>query len=123
MALAATSDTRLSAILATRRRNRIRRSVIYLAVLIAALLSINTTIVADTDWERLGSFRGHTEVYWRISCRGLGSPADPLAAGLGDHHGGDPGHASGGDHLYPGDLVWCSQHLTLSAHYLSHRPA
>ena len=56
MSLAATSDARLAAILASRRRNWTGRSLIYLVIVLLAAFSLDTTVIQDTDWERMGSF-------------------------------------------------------------------
>ena len=55
MSIAATSDTRLAAFLASRRRSRAGRSFIYIVVILLAIFSLKTTVIDDTDWERMGS--------------------------------------------------------------------
>lgn len=55
MSIAATSDTRLDAFLTSRRRSRAGRSFIYIVVVVLAVLSLKTTVIDDTDWERMGS--------------------------------------------------------------------
>ena len=49
-------DDRVTSIISNRLNRRLKRSVIYVAVLLLVLVSLKTTVVDDTDWERLGSF-------------------------------------------------------------------
>ncbi len=48
-------DQRLDAFLAGRRRGKTTRTLIYLVIALLVIWSVKTTIVDDTDWERLGS--------------------------------------------------------------------
>lgn len=55
MAVTGTMTRDIDAILATRSKARIVRSGIYLIVLALVAWSVETTIISDTDWERMGS--------------------------------------------------------------------
>lgn len=55
MAVADTTAPQVDRFIANRSRIRLLRSGIYVIVLAIALFSIKTTIIDDTDWERLGS--------------------------------------------------------------------
>ena len=56
MSIATATDARMDAILAVRRRKRTGRSLIYLVIVLLAIFSLKTTVIDDTDWERMGSF-------------------------------------------------------------------
>ncbi|MGI9411192.1 MAG: phosphonate ABC transporter, permease protein PhnE [Hyphomicrobiaceae bacterium] len=56
MTALAENDQRVADFLNNRRSHRVKRSLIYLVIIVLVVLSIKTTIVDDTDWERLGSF-------------------------------------------------------------------
>lgn len=55
MALVERHSNEVERIVADRAQSRVIRSIILLVVLALVIWSVNTTIVADTDWERLGS--------------------------------------------------------------------
>lgn len=55
MALAQTVEREVDRIVAARSRTKVLRSLIYIVVLALVIWSVKTTIVNDTDWERLGS--------------------------------------------------------------------
>lgn len=55
MAVAGTMTRDIDAILAARTKARLIRSCIYLVVLVLVAWSVKTTIIDDTDWERMGS--------------------------------------------------------------------
>ena len=55
MNVSAQTTDRVDAILAGRRRSKINRSVIYGIIVLLVIWSVKTTIIDDTDWERLGS--------------------------------------------------------------------
>lgn len=55
MAIADTIPRDIDRMLAARSRTRLIRSGIYLIVLVLVLWSVKTTIIDDTDWERMGS--------------------------------------------------------------------
>ena len=55
MSVAIDRDGRVDAVLAHRRRNKTTRALIYAVVVILVVLSVKTTIIDDTDWERMGS--------------------------------------------------------------------
>ena len=55
MSLAVDNSERVDEIIAARTRGRINRSILYGLVLLAVLWSLKTTVVDDTDWERMGS--------------------------------------------------------------------
>ena len=56
MAVAESFGTDVDRFLAKRSKARLKRGLIYLIVVVLALISIKTTIIDDTDWERMGSF-------------------------------------------------------------------
>ena len=56
MTALARDDQRVAEFLNSRRSHRVKRTLIYLVVIVLVVLSIKTTIIDDTDWERLGSF-------------------------------------------------------------------
>jgi phosphonate transport system permease protein len=53
--MAAAASASLDRYMAARGRARHRRSLIYLAMAAAAIWCLNDTVIADTDWERIGS--------------------------------------------------------------------
>ena len=55
MATAQATVDHVERILAARSKSRLVRSIIYVVVLVLVVWSVNTTIVEDTDWERMGS--------------------------------------------------------------------
>ncbi len=55
MADAVLTDQRVDRIVSDRNRSRKRRFVLYFVVLILVAISLKTTVVDDTDWERMGS--------------------------------------------------------------------
>ncbi len=48
---------KLEAIVTRRKRHKALRYSLYVSALVLILFSIRTTIIEDTDWERIGSFR------------------------------------------------------------------
>lgn len=56
MTALAQDDQRVSEFLSSRRQGRFKWTVIYLLVIALVIISVKTTIVDDTDWERIGSF-------------------------------------------------------------------
>ncbi|RMF00996.1 MAG: phosphonate ABC transporter, permease protein PhnE, partial [Alphaproteobacteria bacterium] len=56
MALAEHHAADVERILAKRSRSRRVRGVMYGVILLLVAFSVETTIVNDTDWERMGSF-------------------------------------------------------------------
>lgn len=56
MTALAQNDQRVAELLNNRRSGRIKQALVYLVVVALVILSVKTTIIDDTDWERLGSF-------------------------------------------------------------------
>ena len=56
MNVSAQTTARVETILADRRRSKINKAVIYTIIVVLVIWSVKTTIIDDTDWERLGSF-------------------------------------------------------------------
>ena len=56
MAALARNDQRVSEFLSGRRRDHVKRALIYVLVVALVVISVKTTIIDDTDWERIGSF-------------------------------------------------------------------
>ena len=53
--MAADHNRQIDAILAGRRRTKVTRGLIYGVVVLLVIFSVKTTIVDDTDWQRMGS--------------------------------------------------------------------
>lgn len=51
----AADDRRVEAVISARARSRRNRSILYGLIFLAVLWSLKTTVIDDTDWERLGS--------------------------------------------------------------------
>lgn len=56
MSLTTDTSARLEEYVATRQKGRLRSVLIFSVVMVLALASLKTTVVDDTDWDRMGSF-------------------------------------------------------------------
>ena len=120
--MAADSEARVEAIIAARTKGRINRSILYGIVFLAVLWSLKTTVVDDTDWERMGSLwqvlasvGEFLKVDWALLPQ-LWQPAleTILVATLGT--------LLGVITCIPGHLVRRHEHQPVPADHLSDRP-
>ena len=118
MASAQATAEQVERILAARSKNRLFRSLVYVIVLALVVWSVNTTIVEDTDWKRMGSVSSVLESVAEFIGFDFGLFPNLLEPAIETIMVADAGNAARRGDLRTGDLVRRAQHHAIHADHL-----